>query len=175
MLSLIACGFGILCDLKGVDIGGFALGVLLAGAVTGVAAIARARMLPPVSAAAILPLAGSTIGFFAGQGTVLLAVSMTLLLLAVSAGEESASQPSRASGALHTLKLKAQSIRGLVGRVEAALERLGVATLAMAVDHASKDKELTLTAEVSLPAGFELKDLLAALQEIEGVIQFALE
>lgn len=174
LLSVVACGFGIMADLKGLDWGAFAVAVLVGGA--GMVLAVRLGKKQFTSTMTLWPVIAAAVGFFAGQGMVLLAVILALFFVVLEGGKVPVDVPRRRTrpGA-YLLRLKAQSIRGVIGKVEGVLERLQVKPFHMAVDHNSKEKELTIAAEFTLPTALDVKQLIAALDEIEGVIQFALE
>ena len=81
----------------------------------------------------------------------------------------------RAGEGVHFLRVRAQSIRGVIGRVENTFERFDIKPTYMAVDHDNKEKEIRIAAEFSLPPDLPVRKLAAALQEIEGIIKFVLE
>jgi len=81
----------------------------------------------------------------------------------------------RSGAAVHFLRVRAQSIRGVIGRVENTFERFDIKPSYMSVDHDNKEKEVRIAAEFSLPPDLPVRKLAAALQEIEGIIGFALE
>ena len=174
VLGMAAFGFGLLAEIKGQSWEGYAAAALL-GAASLLLYGRKTRERTPL-AAAPWPLVAVTVGFFAGQGAVVAAVVLTLAFCLLEARHETTGRfGGHSRPGASVLRIRAQSIRGVIGRVEGVLERMQVKPSHMAVDHTSKDKELTIVAEFTPPAGLELKDLIAALQEIEGVIQFALE
>jgi hypothetical protein len=175
-LGFIACGFGILGDLKDVNQGAFIAAIILGSAAMGVSVLSRITNRGTVSPATLEPVVALAIGFFAGQGTVLLAAALALCALLIrEKGAGKAGWLAGSAGGSYVLHIKAQSIRGVIGRIEAVLERLGLRPSTMAVQHDGHEKELSITTEFTLPPGVEVNTLIAALQEIEGIIQFALE
>ncbi len=176
VLSLVACGFGILADVKGLSEGAVALAILLASTAISMSLLLRHGHTGTAQRVCAWPVVASAVGFFAGQGTILVAVALTLLFLAIErVGISGMGLVKGVPASSSTLRIKAQSIRGIIGRVETVLERLGVKPRYMAVDHDGNEKELTIVTELSLPPGLKLTQLIAALQEVEGVIQFAVE
>jgi hypothetical protein len=176
LLSFTACGFGVLGDLKGIDPGALAVGVLLGSAALGVSLLVRPGATGTAQRLSTWPVVAAAVGFFTGQGTLIVAVVLTgLFVLLEGRGDGRGGAVGLAAGGVSVLRIKAQSIRGVIGRVEGVLERLGVKPLYMAVDHDSTEKELTIVTEFAPPPGLQIKALIAALGEIEGVIQFAVE
>lgn len=177
VLACIAWGFGILSDAEGSGHGGFALAILLCSVALGTTLLVRFGQSASAQRASTWPIAASAVGYFTGHGALLVAVAVTLLFVLLEGRGESRGGGLIGAGTrgASVLRIKAQSIRGLIGRIEGALDRLRVKPLYMAVDHDGKQKELTIVAEFSAPPDFEVRELIAALQEIEGVLQFAVE
>ena len=175
ILALIACGFGILSDLKGLEHGGFALAVIVGGIALGMHAAARATRSRSELTLSVWPIAATSIGFFVGEGTLMLAIAITLLIVLMEGSPVGVHSLVQSLGGTSVLTIKAQSIRGVIGRVESLLERLQLNPSHMSVSHNSDEKELTIVAEFAGSPKGELKRLLGALREVEGVIQFALE
>lgn len=135
------------------------------------------RFAAPRSADAVSPFAAAAAGLLAGQGMLLLGAAFALLvLLARAACRTRAGAPDvPQDGHRRTLSIKAQSLHGTIGRIEAVLERFGLAPSALSVGRDQSSRELTIEVELLLPEPGAPPALMAALQETEGVIRFALQ
>ncbi len=130
-------------------------------------------------------LSSAAVCFFAGRGIILVSLLITLIHVIVDSlngrwGEHQEEQAERADelsaqpGAT-SLVIRAQDLRGIIGKVESVLERFQVKTREMRINQDQKEKELQITLSVFLPVEKEKERIVSALQHIEGVIQLALK
>jgi len=179
LLAFCAWGVGVLSDLKADSPAAAAAAaslVLVAAAIVAAVPFLRhkAREEPP--AAMFVPLLGACAGFSAGAGLVLAACSVALggLLLEVLAGPKPDAPLKSTTGNLRAVTVRAQSLRGLVGRIEAALERCGLQARSLTLESHPGEKELIVTFEVAVPHKEALRELLDRLNEVEGVLEVSL-
>jgi hypothetical protein len=173
-IALAACVAAVLVELHGAGREAVVCTVLLLAGGMGIAelfATNHAQRLPAQSAH---PLGAACAGLLAGQGMLLLGATFTLLVI-LSRLALTRLPAADASAGARTLSITAQSLHGTIGRIEAVLERLGLAPCALSVGRDDAAKELSIRMQLVLPPNLASATLMTALQDVEGVIRFGLE
>ena len=172
-LALAACALSAAADLHQTGAALVCLALVASGTALGLGAAAADDAFEPRAARAVRPVLAAVLGCLAGQGALLPATGLALALVVLENALH-ASWPFEKAGAdVCRIKIRAQGLRGIVGRVETVLDRLGIRPLSMTVGHDVRDKEMTIVMQLAIPPGRTAAELVSALQEVEGVIQFA--
>jgi len=172
-LAFGACAAAMAAELHGAGFAAIACAMPAIGGAIGIAE----RFAAPRASDATRPFAAALAGLLAGQGLPFLGAAFALLVVLARAacGFRAVSAAALPAGCRRTLSIRAQSLHGTIGRIESVLERFGLAPSALAVGRDQSSRELTITVELLLPDPGAPAALMAALQETEGVIRFALQ
>ncbi|HAK94860.1 MAG TPA: hypothetical protein DCM87_07605 [Planctomycetes bacterium] len=173
VLAFGACAAAVAAELHGAGREAAVCAILALAGGMGIAE----RFATPRSADAVRPFAAATAGLLAGQGMLLLGAAFALLVLLARAAcrFRAPAHGDAPAGCTRTLSIRAESVHGMIDRIETVLERFGLTPSRLSVGRDRSAGELTINVELVLPEHGAPPALMAALQETEGVIRFALQ
>ncbi len=174
LIALAACVAALLAEMHGAGRETVVCAVLILAGGAGIAELFATNRRERRPAVVAQPLGIACAGLLAGQGMLLLGAAFTLLVVLSRLVLARPLSEDRDADT-RTLSITAQSLHGTIGRIEAALERLGLTPSTLSVGRDDAAKELSISMQLAVPSELPTASLLTALQDVEGVIRFELE